>query len=76
MWSSALDSARLKKWSDGELKEFLTVGIYSDGDVPAAAMAEVITNTTSQITPADLATHPTHRGSFRSPVIDLRPGHE
>jgi hypothetical protein len=28
------------------------------------------------ITPADLATHPTHRGSFRSPVIDLRPGHE
>jgi mono/diheme cytochrome c family protein len=49
-----LTPTRLKKWSDGELKEFLTIGTYSDGDVPAAAMGEVITNTTSQLTPADL----------------------
>jgi len=43
------------KWSDDELKEFLTNGLNPDGDVPAASMGEVITNTTSQLTPADLA---------------------
>jgi mono/diheme cytochrome c family protein len=45
---------RLKKWSDAELEDFLTTGVYSDGDVPAEAMAEVIRNTTSQLTPEDL----------------------
>lgn len=50
-----LTPARLKKWSDGELKDFLVTGIYADGDVPAAAMGEVIRNTTSQLTPEDLA---------------------
>ena len=49
-----LTPARLKKWTDGELKDFLTTGMYSDGDVPAEAMAEVVRNTTSQLTPADL----------------------
>jgi mono/diheme cytochrome c family protein len=49
-----LTPTRLKKWSDGELKDFLTTGMYSDGDVPAEAMAEVVRNTTSQLTPADL----------------------
>ena len=49
-----LTPTRLKKWSDGELRDFLTTGMYSDGDVPAEAMAEVIRNTTSQLTPADL----------------------
>ena len=49
-----LTPTRLKKWSDGELKDFLTTGAYSDGDVPAEAMAEVIRNTTSQLTPEDL----------------------
>ena len=49
-----LTPTRLKKWSDGELKDFLLNGTYSDGDVPAEAMAEVIRNTTSQLTPADL----------------------
>ncbi|MDP1717905.1 MAG: cytochrome c, partial [Burkholderiales bacterium] len=50
-----LTPTRLKKWSDGELKDFLVTGIYSDGDVPAESMAEVIRNTTSQLTPEDLA---------------------
>ena len=50
-----LTPTRLKKWGDGELKDFLTTGIYSDGDVPAEAMAEVIRNTTSHLTPADLS---------------------
>jgi mono/diheme cytochrome c family protein len=49
-----LTPTRLKKWSDGELKEFFTVGLTPDGDVPAAAMAEVIDNTTSKLTPDDL----------------------
>ena len=50
-----LTPARLKKQSDAELRDFLTTGITPDGDVPAEAMAEVIRNTTSQLTPADLA---------------------
>jgi mono/diheme cytochrome c family protein len=45
----------LKKWSDGELKEFLVTGLTPDGDAPAEAMAEVINNTTSKLTPDDLA---------------------
>jgi mono/diheme cytochrome c family protein len=44
-----------KKWGDKELTDFLTSGITPDGDVPAEAMAEVIRNTTSQLTPGDLA---------------------
>jgi mono/diheme cytochrome c family protein len=46
---------RLKKWSDGELKEFLLTGATPDGDAASEAMDEVIRNTTSQLTPADLA---------------------
>ncbi|HEX2827876.1 MAG TPA: cytochrome c [Burkholderiales bacterium] len=49
-----LTPTRLKKWSDQEIKDFLVNGMYSDGDVPAEAMAEVIRNTTSKLTPADL----------------------
>lgn len=44
----------LKKWSDGELKDFLTTGLTPDGDVAAEAMGEVVRNTTSQLTPMDL----------------------
>jgi mono/diheme cytochrome c family protein len=43
------------KWSEGEFKEFLTGGMNPDGDTPNSTMAEVVTNTTSQLTPADLA---------------------
>ncbi len=50
-----LTPTRLKKWSDGELKEFLTTGLTPDGDVAAEAMGEVVTNTTSKLTPEDLA---------------------
>lgn len=50
-----LTPTRLKKWSDGELKDFLTTGMTADGDVTAEAMGEVVTNTTSKITPEDLA---------------------
>ena len=46
---------RLKKWSDGELKEFLLTGATPDGDAVSGAMEEVIRNTTSQLTPDDLA---------------------
>jgi mono/diheme cytochrome c family protein len=46
---------RLKKWSDGELKEFLLTGATPDGDAASGAMDEVVRNTTSQLTPDDLA---------------------
>jgi mono/diheme cytochrome c family protein len=45
----------LKKRSDRELQDFLVSGLTPDGDVPAEAMGEVIRNTTSQLTPQDLA---------------------
>jgi mono/diheme cytochrome c family protein len=46
---------RLKKWSDAELRDFLQTGMTADGDVTSETMGEVVTNTTSQLTPADLA---------------------
>lgn len=49
-----LTPAHLKKRSDGELKDFLTLGVTADGDVPAEAMGEVIRNTTSKLLPEDL----------------------
>jgi mono/diheme cytochrome c family protein len=44
----------LKKQSDKDLQYFLTTGLTTEGDVPAETMGEVITNTTSQLTPGDL----------------------
>jgi mono/diheme cytochrome c family protein len=44
----------LKKQGDKEIKDFLVTGLTAEGDVPAEAMGEVIKNTTSQLTPADL----------------------
>jgi len=49
-----LTPTRLKGTSDAELRSFLTTGLTADGDVPAKEMGEVIANTTSQLTPADL----------------------
>jgi mono/diheme cytochrome c family protein len=51
-----LTPAKLKKWNDAELKDFLVSGITPDGDVAAETMGEVIRNTTSQLTAEDLAT--------------------
>jgi mono/diheme cytochrome c family protein len=50
-----LTPTRLSKLSDGELKDFLQTGIFADGDVAAETMSEVVRNTTSQLTPDDLA---------------------
>ena len=50
-----LTPTRLKKWSDPGLKEFFETGITPDDDVVGEIMGEVIRNTTSQLTPADLA---------------------
>jgi hypothetical protein len=52
--ASNLTPAGLKKWSDEDLKGFLTTGTTPDGDVPAEDMGEVIRNTTSQLTAQDL----------------------
>lgn len=49
-----LTPTRLKSWSDAELKEFLLTGETPDGDSAAETMAEVVRNTTSQLTPEDL----------------------
>jgi mono/diheme cytochrome c family protein len=50
-----LTPTRLEKWSDAELKEFLSTGLTPDGDVAAESMGEVIRNTTSRLTAEDLA---------------------
>jgi mono/diheme cytochrome c family protein len=50
-----LTPARLKKWNDAELKDFLAFGLTPDGDVVGDTMGEVIRNTTSQLTPEDLS---------------------
>lgn len=49
-----LTPTRLGKRGDAELKEFLRTAMTSEGDVAAESMAEVVTNTTSQLTPQDL----------------------
>jgi mono/diheme cytochrome c family protein len=49
-----LTPARLKSWSDADLRNFLTTGLTADGDVPAKEMGEVIANTTSQLSAEDL----------------------
>jgi len=50
-----LTPSRLEQWSDAELKGFLLTGDTPDGDTAASPMDEVIRNTTSQLTPGDLA---------------------
>jgi mono/diheme cytochrome c family protein len=45
---------RLRNWSDGDLKEFFSSGLTPDGDMVAETMAEVIENTTSQLSPQDI----------------------
>ena len=52
--ASNLTPTRLKNTSDRDLKDFLLTGMTPDGDVAAEAMAEVVRNTTSQLTPQDL----------------------
>ena len=49
-----LTPTRLKKKGDAELKDFLLTAMTPDGDVAAESMAEVVRNTTSQLTPQDL----------------------
>ena len=44
----------MKNKGDGELKEFLLTAMTPDGDVAAESMAEVVRNTTSQLTSQDL----------------------
>ncbi len=50
-----LTPARLNKWNDEELKDFLSTGLTPDGDVASETMGEVVRNTTGQLTPEDLA---------------------
>lgn len=50
-----LTPTRLKKWNDGELKDFLRSGLTPDGDVVGETMGEVIRNTTAELTADDLA---------------------
>lgn len=50
-----LTPTNLKAWDDAGLKEFLLTGVTPDGDAASAEMEEVVRNTTSQLTPGDLA---------------------
>ena len=52
--ASNLRSARVQKISDKDLKDFLLTAMTPDGDVAAESMAEVVRNTTSQLTAQDL----------------------
>lgn len=52
--ASNLTPTRLKKWSDGELRDILSSGLFPDGDVLGETMGEVVRNTTSQLAPDDL----------------------
>jgi mono/diheme cytochrome c family protein len=52
--ASNLTPTRLKDLSDAELRDVLTTGLLPDGDVLGEAMGEVVRNTTSQLTGADL----------------------
>ena len=45
----------LELWSDANLREFFRTGTTPDGDTVAEAMDEVIRNTTSKLTEADIA---------------------
>jgi mono/diheme cytochrome c family protein len=49
-----LTPTRLKKKGDGEIKDFLKTAMTPDGDVAAESMAEVVKNTTGQLTTQDL----------------------
>jgi len=49
-----LTPTELKKQGDKDLKDVLTTGLTPDGDVIAESMGEVVKNTISQLTPADL----------------------
>ncbi len=49
-----LTPTRLKKWSDGDLIQYLQTGLTSDGDSAAEPMSEVITNTLAKLIDADL----------------------
>jgi mono/diheme cytochrome c family protein len=49
-----LTPTRLKKYGDSELKDILSSGLFADGDVMGDTMSEVVRNTTSQLTAADL----------------------
>lgn len=50
-----LTPARLKKWNNAQLREFLSSGATPEGDAPSDTMYEVIRNTTSQLTTEDLS---------------------
>lgn len=49
-----LTPARLKKWSDKDLKEFMVTGLFPDGDVVKETMGIVIRNSTSKLVSSDL----------------------
>ena len=51
---SNLRSPRVQKISDKDLKDFLLTAMTPDGDVAAESMAEVVRNTTGQLTAQDL----------------------
>jgi mono/diheme cytochrome c family protein len=50
-----LTPTRLRKQGDKELAEVLQSGVTDEGDALAESMAEVVRNTTSQLTPPDLS---------------------
>jgi mono/diheme cytochrome c family protein len=58
-------------WSDENLREFFRTGITPDDDTVSETMDEVIRNSTSRLTPADIAAMVAYLRSL-SPVVDER----
>jgi mono/diheme cytochrome c family protein len=50
----SITPARLKSWSDADFKHFFGTGELPDGDIVSETMGEVVRNTTSQLTGADV----------------------
>ena len=50
-----LTPTRLRKLGDGEIQEVLQTAMTPDGDILSEAMAEVVRNTTNQLTQDDLS---------------------
>ena len=68
-----LTPTHLGKWSDAELNEFFLSGITPDFDSADESMAEVVRNTTSRLTPADLAAMMAYLRSL--PPLPAEPRH-
>ena len=68
-----LTPAGLGTWTEANLRELLVRGVTPDDDTVSDSMAEVVRNTTSQLTPQDLAAMIAYLRSLPSTPDEPRP---